>query len=261
MDGNPKMQADVTSRLHTLFMAKHLHFHEVASSTQDIARELAENGAPEGTAVLAGRQESGRGRSGRSWLSPSGGLATSVVLRPDISELYLLPAVSSLATRQAIEMLGLQADIKWPNDLLICGRKVCGILIEHSLSFGTLKYSILGIGINVNFNTSAYHEISDIATSLSMHLGEDIPLQKMAVLLYTELENFYLRIKEPKFLLDKWAEHMITLGQRVTSDFYGKRVDGIARRVSSNGSLVIELPGGTEQEIVAGDILSNQDGV
>ncbi len=245
----------------TRYIGRELKYLETTTSTQDIARELAEKDAREGTAVIAGEQQSGRGRMGRSWLSPAGGLATSIILRPPIDFAYLLPAITSVAVFQTLKNLGVRAGIKWPNDVLIEGKKVCGILIEHGLTDGELRYSIVGIGINVNFDTDRYPEIADIATSLSVQLGHEVPVAEVALHLYTELENIYSRTGEPARIIDEWSRNMVTIGRRVSADFYGNRIDGAAEGVNQKGNLVVRLADGSIKEIVAGDVtIKNSNG-
>jgi BirA family transcriptional regulator, biotin operon repressor / biotin---[acetyl-CoA-carboxylase] ligase len=250
----PDIKAFLQVELKTRFMGRELKYLETTTSTQDIARELAEKGAPEGTAVIAGEQRAGRGRMGRSWLSPEGGLATSIILRPPIASVHLLPAVTSVAVSRALRKLGMRAGIKWPNDVLIEGKKVCGILIEHALTAGELRYSIVGIGINVNFDTGSYPEIADIATSISVQLGHEVAVAEVALHLYTELEDIYTGIGEPARIIDQWSQNMVTIGRRVSADFYGNRIDGTAEGVNQRGSLMVKLADGSTKEIVAGDV-------
>lgn len=254
MAGATDIKAYLQDNLKTRFMGRELHYLQVTTSTQDTARELAVQGAPEGTAVIAGEQRSGRGRMGRSWLSPAGGLATSIILRPPTAWLYLLPAITSVAVFRALGNLGIRAGIKWPNDVLIAGKKACGILIENAVAAGELQYSIVGIGINVNFDTSLYPEIAEIATSLSVQLGHDIPVGEVALHLYTELENIYSRTGEPERIIAEWSGNMVTIGRPVTADFYGNSIDGTAEGVNGQGNLVVRLADGSTREILAGDV-------
>ncbi len=254
MAAGPDIQTYLQDNLKTRFIGRQLKYLDTATSTQDIARELAEQGAPGGTAVIAGEQRSGRGRMGRSWLSPAGGLATSIILRPALSSLHLLPAVSSLAVFRTLANLGIKAGIKWPNDVLIAGKKVCGILIENGLKAGGPGYSIVGIGINVNFDTSIYPEIAGIATSISVQLGHEVPVREVALHLYTELEGIYNRTGGPAYIIKEWSRHMVTIGRRVTADFYGNSIDGTAEGVNQQGSLVVRLADGSTKEIIAGDV-------
>ena len=240
--------------LTTSFVGRKLHYLAVTSSTQDVARDMADRGAPEGTAVIAGIQQSGRGRLGRSWISPEGGLATSIILRPATSVLPLLPAISALAVFRTVKSLGINAEIKWPNDILIGGRKVCGILIEHGLTSGAVRYSIMGIGININFDTSLYPEIAGFATSLSVELGHELPVGQVALRLYIELEGLYLRSMEPDAILTEWATNMITIGSRVKVKSANREIEGMAEGINGSGHLLLRQDDGIVQEILAGDV-------
>lgn len=253
--------AYLKENLKTRFMGRELRYLAVTASTQDVARQLALEGASEGTAVIAGEQQAGRGRMGRTWLSPSGGLATSVVLRPPAASLYLLPAIASVAVSRALGNLGIKAGIKWPNDVLIEGKKVCGILIENGMTAGGPGYSIIGIGINVNFDTARYPEIAGIATSLSAILGHGLTVGGVALHLYTELEEVYTRSGGPDAVIGEWSRNMVTIGRRVTADFYGNRIDGTAEGVSRQGHLLVRLADGSLKEIMSGDVtIANRNG-
>jgi BirA family biotin operon repressor/biotin-[acetyl-CoA-carboxylase] ligase len=255
------IKAYLMDNLKTRFMGRELTYLATTTSTQDIATELAKKAAPEGTVVIAGEQQSGRGRMGRSWLSPAGGLATSIILRPPVDSVYLLPAITSVAVFRTLRNLGIRAGIKWPNDVLIEDKKVCGILIEHGLKAGELSYSIVGVGINVNFDTGSYPEIADIATSLSVQLGHEVPVAEVARHLYTELEDIYTGMSEPSYVIKEWSQNMVTIGRRVSADFHGNRIDGTAEGVNRQGNLVMRLADGSTKEIVAGDVtMANSNG-
>jgi BirA family biotin operon repressor/biotin-[acetyl-CoA-carboxylase] ligase len=251
----PDIVSYLENNLTTSFIGKELHYLPVASSTQDVAREMADRGAPEGTAVIAGTQQSGRGRLGRSWLSPRGGLATSIILRPAMPAVHLLPAISALAVFRTIKGLGIAAGIKWPNDILIGGRKVCGILIEHGLTGGIVSYSIVGIGININFDTGLYPEIAGLATSLSLQLGHELPVGQVALRVYTELEALYLQTVKPAAIISQWAAGMDTIGRRVKVQSGNSAIEGVAESINGSGHLVLRLDDGSTQEILAGDVL------
>lgn len=235
-------------------MGRELHYLATTTSTMDEARKWGEQGAVEGTAVIAGKQEAGRGRMGRSWLSPEGSLATSIILRPSLKDVRLLPAVSSVAVCKAIGLMGITASIKWPNDILIAGKKVCGILIENMFEAGDLAYSVIGIGINVNFDTARIPEIADIATSLSTETGKNVRLGEVALNLYTEMEKVYDRIADTDFVMAEWVNNMVTIGKRVTANTGGCTVEGIAEAVNPQGNLILRLDDGSGREIIAGDV-------
>lgn len=246
-------------RLKTRYVGKTLHYFAVTTSTMDEARKLADAGVPEGTAVIAGKQQAGRGRLGRSWLSPEGGLATSIIFRPALADIRLLPALASVAVFRCLARSGVQASIKWPNDVLISGKKVCGILVENMFGAGNLEYSVIGIGINVNFDTTRFPEIAGIATSLSVELGKEISVQEVALQLYTELEDLYGSIAQPDVILAEWANSMDTLGRRVSVNSGGCAIEGIAESVNREGNLILRLDDGTKRQIVAGDVSNVRD--
>jgi len=250
----PDITDYLENNLTTCFIGKKLCYLAITSSTQDVARDMADHGATEGTAVIAGMQQTGRGRLGRSGLSPVGGLATSIILRPAMSAVPLLPAISALAVLRTIRGLDIEASIKWPNDILISGRKVCGILIEHGLINGIICYSIMGIGININFDTRLFPEIAGLATSLSMQLGHELPVGRIALHLYTELEDLYLQSSKPEVILREWAAHMDTIGRRVNIQLGNSTIEGTAEAINASGHLVLRLDNGSAQEIVAGDV-------
>ncbi|MCX6002155.1 MAG: hypothetical protein NTY79_06445, partial [Chloroflexi bacterium] len=133
--------------------------------------------------------------------------------------------------------------------------------IEHSLTAGELRYSIVGIGINVNFDTGSYPEIADIATSLSAQLGHELSIAEVALSLYTELEAIYTRTGEPARIIDAWSLNMVTIGRKVSADFHGGRINGTAEGVNLQGNLLVRLSDGSIKEIVAGDVtIRNRNG-
>ena len=159
--------SEISSRLNTQFVGKKLYYYEVVTSTMNKAREKALKGAMEGTTIIADKQTSGRGRMGRVWLSPQGNLALSLILKPQLEHLPSLVMIASLAVLRTIKnSTNIDAVIKWPNDVLINGKKVSGILIESEVRDSTVNYTIIGIGLNIYLDTSEHPEISTIATSL-----------------------------------------------------------------------------------------------
>ncbi len=236
-----------------------IHYFQSVPSTMDIAKGLADKGAPEGTVVIAGTQKAGRGRLGRTWLSPEGSLAMSVILRPSREEMRYLPAISSLAVQRTITTMGIPARIKWPNDVLIKGKKVCGILIENELAGADLRYSIVGIGINVNFNTEKFPEIAEIATSISVHLKKEVPVAEVALQLLTELESLYVKISDTHGITREWVDSMETIGRRIRVNMGDSIEEGIAEIVNQKGNLVLRRDDGTVLEIVAGDVTLLKD--
>ncbi len=233
--------------------------YQTITSTMDMARQAAREGAPEGTVVVAEEQTAGKGRQGRSWVSAPGNLTFTIVLKPALAELPSLNMVASLAVVQAVaRVIGLRASIKWPNDVLIGSRKLCGILVDSEVTGREVGFSLVGIGLNVALDPTQHPEIADIATSLSHEAGH--PVSRLAVLraLLQEADALYLRVREARVgapLLGEWRRHMAMLGQRVAIMESGAVVrDGIAEDVAEDGSLLLRLPDGRLITVLAGQV-------
>jgi len=223
----------------------------------ETARKLAKEEASEGTVVIADVQTAGRGRSGRSWLSPQGSLAMSIVLRPPLDYLPGMVMIAALAVVRAIEeMTGLRCAIKWPNDVLVSGKKVCGILVESEAAGKQINYVILGVGVNINFEPSVFPEIAEIATSISHELGKEIDREEFICLLLFELEKLYLELQAGgcSSVYRQWRERLETLGKLVNIRSEQKVERGIAEDVTEDGSLLLRRADGSLVEIVAGDV-------
>lgn len=232
------------------------------ASTQEEAKKLAENGAPEGTAIMAEEQTGGRGRMGRKWHSPRGkGIWMSLVLRPNLP-LSLTPQLTLLAgvaVCTAIrEVTGVPAGIKWPNDLLAGGRKICGILLESSLREGGLHYCIAGIGIAVNLTNDDYPaELQGIGTSLLIE-GGGIPVDRnrLAEAVLEELEYLYTRYIEQGFqpIREMWESMSVTLGRQVCVNTPQGRSEATAVGLDDNGGLRLRNSAGEITSVLSGEI-------
>jgi len=245
----------VLQGLTTRFIGRNLAYYTTVSSTQDMAREAAKKGAPEGTTIIAEEQTQGKARLGRTWVNPPGVMATSVILHPEMSRLLRLTMVASLATSRCIEKAtGLTTAIKWPNDVLINGKKVSGILCESALRGQSVDWAIMGIGINVNFDPRAFPEIADTATSLSSELGQDVSQLKVLLNLLHEIEQLYLALWEGEPIHVEWGSRLETLGKQVEVTS-GTHVEaGYAESVDSDGTLLLRRPDGTLVPIIAGEV-------
>lgn len=232
------------------------------ASTQEEAKKLAEQGAPEGTVVMAEEQTGGRGRMGRKWHSPPGkGIWMSVVLRPELP-LSLTPQLTLLAgvavCKAIREVTGVQAGIKWPNDLLAGGRKICGILLESSLREGGLHYCIAGIGISVNLTPEDYPaELAGIGTSLLIE-GGGIPVDRprLAEEVLHELEYWYSVYIDKGFgpIRERWEEMSVTLGRECYFTTPEGRSTGTAVGLDDNGTLLLQDAAGQVTGILSGEI-------
>jgi BirA family biotin operon repressor/biotin-[acetyl-CoA-carboxylase] ligase len=248
-------ESAITSALQTSFIGRRVICYCCLTSTMEAAREEARQGAVEGTVVIADEQTAGRGRLGRSWLSPPGNIALSVVLYPRLSDLPALIMLASLAVVHCIKnVTGLAANIKWPNDILLNGRKVCGILIENDVQGNRVNYSIIGIGINVNLRPTEFPEIGPVATSLSRELGTDVSRLSVVRSLLVEIDQLYLALLAGESLYEEWYDNLITLGNRVTATVGQETIVGLAESVTRDGSLLLRASDGNLRQIVAGEV-------
>ena len=241
--------------LTTTFVGRQLLYFTSVPSTMDAARKAARDGAIEGTVVIAEEQTRGKGRLRRAWINPRGVAAVSIILRPTMSQLTRLTMVASLATSRCVERAtGLKTAIKWPNDILIGGRKVSGILSESAIRKGSVDWAIVGIGINVNFDPAAYPEIADTATSLSSELGTEVSQLEVLLHLFQEMEALYLGMRRGDPVHLEWASRLETLGNTVRVKSGSHVEEGYAESVGSDGSLLLRRPDGSLAQILAGDV-------
>jgi len=255
MEGDSLSAASVSKDLETRFVGQRVIYYRSLTSTMEVARREAQQGAAEGTVILADEQTAGRGRLKRAWLSPRGNIALSIILYPSLANLPSLIMLASLAVVHSIEAAtGLRSQIKWPNDVLINGRKVCGILIESDVQGNTVKYSIIGIGINVNLRLADYPEILPIAASLSEELGRNISRLSVIRCLLVAVERLYLALSAGGSIYEEWRDSMVTLGQRVRVKTDQAIYEGVAESVTSDGSLLLRGLDGSLNKIVAGDV-------
>ncbi len=234
------------------------YFPEIAS-TNTVAMELAQKGAREGTVVLAETQTGGKGRLGRSWASPRGNVYLSVVLRPTapISKAPLIMLLGAVAVASAVHRYpGLEAGIKWPNDVLLAGKKVCGLLSEMSAEPDRIRHVILGVGVNVNMDLRDLpSDVRLLATTLAASAGKRVDRTTFLQHLLDELDRWYATFLEDEAaVLAAWRSLNITLGRRVAVGGGGPAIAGLARDVDEGGRLLVELDNGTVRRVAAGDV-------
>jgi BirA family biotin operon repressor/biotin-[acetyl-CoA-carboxylase] ligase len=235
-----------------------LHFFETIGSTNDEAKRLAAEGAPEGTVVVALEQTAGRGRQDRSWLSePGKNLTFTIVLRPRIApaSLGVVSLYASAATAECVTSLaGKPAGCKWPNDVVLSGRKIAGILCESSISAAGVAFAVVGIGLNVNQEVFPAG-LAARSTSVAIETGRTTDLSRALCSLLGTLEARYAPAGDgwPASVIGEWTKRNVVLGSRVEAVSGSGRIGGIARAVTGAGALVIETPGGAV-EVSAGDV-------
>ena len=245
----------ITKDLETRFVGQRVLYYPSLTSTMEVARREAQQGVDEGTVIVAEEQTAGRGRQQRSWLSPKGNLTLSIILYPSLSHLPSLIMLASLAVVRSIEAAtGLKAQVKWPNDVLINGKKVCGILIESDVQGSRVSYSIIGIGINVNLRLADFPEIQSIATSLTGELGRETSRLSVMRHLLAEIERLYLTLSSGGSIYEEWRDSLVTLGKRVRATTGETIYEGIAESVARDDSLQLRGADGSLTRIVAGDV-------
>jgi BirA family biotin operon repressor/biotin-[acetyl-CoA-carboxylase] ligase len=253
---------DLISRLgKTQVVGRDIRVFQETTSTNDVIDKLARDGVKEGVVVFADSQTRGRGRLGRKWMSPAKrGLWFSVLLRPDLrpQEITRLTVASATALRRAIEsQTGLRPEIKWPNDILVYGKKVAGILLELSAELDHVKYVVLGIGVDVNLNPGDFPaELRKVATSLKAELDRPVSRPDLAVAILRELDNDYARIEAGRFvaLADEWQEHGTTIGRDVVIRMGNRQIRGRAESLGEDGELLVRTEHGRLERIVGGNV-------
>lgn len=235
-------------------------FEEI-DSTNTKGMDLAREGAPEGTIILAETQRKGKGRLGRTWISPPAvNIYLSIIMRPDIppSQAPFMTLMASVAAASAIrKAMGIPAFIKWPNDIILGEKKVGGILTEMRSGIDRIDFIVLGIGININLDTSILPpDVRLIATSIKEYLGKDVPRIEVLVAILKELDiwyNIFLK-KGPRPILDEWRFLTATIGKRVKIAFLSGVIEGVAEGIDEEGRLLVRIGTGAIEKVSSGDV-------
>ena len=259
--------------LYTRAVGRRIVYFQRLSSTMDEAARLAKEGVEEGTVILAEEQTAGRGRFRRAWISQPGNLYLSIVLRPSPRGLGCLSMLSGVAVVRAIrKTTALKSTIKWPNDIKMRGKKVCGILVESVLEGDLVQHAIVGIGINVAFDPSSVDGLADIATGLNLETGKEIDRATLLRDLLQEMDRLYLpfrtdrkvsrsnaspqRVEEAglEAVREEWRGLLETLGRQVEIRWQDEVYAGYAEDVDDAGNLKLRLRDGTLITLPAGEV-------
>jgi len=245
--------------LDTQLLARRVIYHARVASTNDIAKQFADAGEPEGTLVIADEQTAGRGRMGRTWTAPPrSSILMSLILRPralaphQIARATMATALGACDGIRAVT--GLDAQIKWPNDILLRGKKCAGILAEAPTVGEQVEYVIVGLGLNVNFAAGSVAGIPPDSTTIADELGKPTPRVPLVQALLRSIEQYYLRLCAGEDLKGEWVAHLATLGQRVLAQTPGGAEEGIAEGVDDDGALLLRRADGSLVRLIAGDV-------
>jgi len=262
----PKMEASmlnlakIKEELKTACLGNEIHCFVEVGSTNEVAKALAAKGAKEGTVVIAETQTSGKGRLGRKWFSPKGGIWLSLILRPKIKpkDALKLTLTAAVAVARAIkENLNVNVSIKWPNDVLVENKKVCGILTEGMSEGDEMKFVIVGVGINANFDLAVLpRELWENTTTLREVLGRNVDREAIirSFLEYFEICYNKMLAGNFKHILSEWKNFASFLGKRIVVSNTKEKMEGIAQNIDEDGSLIVRLEKGDLVKVFSGDV-------
>jgi BirA family transcriptional regulator, biotin operon repressor / biotin---[acetyl-CoA-carboxylase] ligase len=243
----------------TKYIGRNVLYFDSVTSTNDIIREHAQKGEAEGLIVIAEEQSKGRGRMGRDWATPKGvAIAMSMLLRPNLSPQFV-PGITSVIAISVVEALksatGFDIKIKWPNDIVLDGKKICGILTEMSAEMDAVNYVIIGMGMNIN---QEYFEdnIKDVAISLKSYSGRSFDRKLILAEILNKFEVNYEAFKSQgiKLFIDKIKQYSALLNKRVVISNINEKYEGEAIDIDSDGCLIVRLDNGEVKRVISGDV-------
>ena len=253
-------EVELGSLFETEFFGNKIYFYDEIDSTNNEAKKKAEDGAKQGTLVIAECQNGGRGRRGKKWISPSGsGIWMSFVLKPTIhpygaSMITLVAALSVVSALKNIK--GLECNIKWPNDIVANGKKICGILTEMSSELDAVNYVIVGIGINVNMSEFD-EEIRDIASSIFLETGLTIKRSQVVADFAKYFEKYYsifMQTQDMRGLIDEYNGLLVNVGREVKINNINSQFIGNAIGINDKGELLVKKQDGSVEKVIAGEV-------
>ena len=251
-------ETTIADQIHTKWAGKTVHFAREIDSTNLWIKRLAKEGAPEGTLALAEFQSAGRGRLGRSWEVPEGtSVMMSILLRPKFEPQYAptLTLVMGMAVAKAVKKLGFDVSIKWPNDVVVSHKKICGILTEMGVRDGKIDYAVIGVGINVNIREFP-EEMADKATSLYLESGKEFDRSQIPGLVMEAFEKYYEKFAATCDLsgLKEEYESILANYNQPVRVLAKEPYEGVARGITDGGELLVEKTDGTIVAVSAGEV-------
>lgn len=253
---------EISKNLNTKYIGKDIYIFNEVMSTNTIAKFLSMNGVGNGAVVISEKQTKARGRSGKNWESPLGGVWLSIILNPNVnhSKIPLITLATGVAVENTLKRIGVKnAEIKWPNDILIHGKKVCGILTEAITSFNTIESVIIGVGIDANISIENFpEELRENMTTLNDEIGKKVDENLLIKLFLEEFEKISEQFinEEYETILKEWRKNSYTIGKIVeVHEPFSKPYDGYVLGISRDGSLVVEKIDGTLEKVISGECI------
>ena len=253
---------EISKELNTEYIGKELYVFKEVSSTNTVAKFLSNNNVENGSVVISEKQTDARGRSGKSWESPLGGVWLSIILNQDVdhSRLPLITLSTGVAVAKALERIGIKnPEIKWPNDIMINDKKVCGILTEAIAKFNTIENVIIGVGIDASFDMDEIPEdLQDGTTTLEKELGRKENENTLITIFLEEFENIINLFNEQEFekILKEWRKRSYTIGKIVEVRApFNKYYDGYVVGIGKEGALIVEKIDGSLEKVISGECI------
>lgn len=254
--------SEISKDLNTEYIGKNLYVYKEVRSTNTIAKFLSINDCEDGAVVISEKQTDAKGRSGKSWASPLGGIWLSIILKPilDHSKLPLITLATGVAVAKTLEKIGVEnPEIKWPNDIMINDKKVCGILTEAVSNFNTIGNIIVGVGIDANLSIETFPaELQEITTTLEIELGKKVNENILIKLFLEEFERIYELLKNDcvEDILREWRKRSYSVGKLVeVRKPHQKSYDAYVIGITKDGELVVEKNDGTFEKVISGECI------
>lgn len=253
---------EIQKDLNTKYIGKDMYIFNEVMSTNTLAKFLSMNGVGNGAVVISEKQTKARGRSGKNWESPLGGVWLSIILNPNVdhSKIPLITLATGVAVENTLKRIGVEnAEIKWPNDILIQDKKVCGILTEAITSFNTIESIIIGVGIDANITIENFpKELQENMTTLNDEIGKKVDENLLIKTFLEEFEKISDQFVNGEYeaILKKWRKNSYTIGKIVeVHEPFSKPYDGYVLGISRDGSLVVEKIDGTLEKVISGECI------
>jgi len=253
---------EILDGLNTKTIGKELYLFKEVMSTNTVAKFLSENDVSNGTVIISEKQSDAKGRLGKSWESPLGGIWLSLVVKPNVdhSKIPMITLATGVAVVKTLERIGIEnAEIKWPNDVMINDKKVCGILTEAITKFNSIESVIIGVGIDANFDVNVLSkELQEGTTTLDIELGHRVDENEIIRFFLEEFERIGILFEEGGFerILKEWRKYSYSIGKIVeVREPFSKSYDGYVLGISREGALVVEKIDGTLEKVISGECI------